>query len=76
MLKVGLKQNNKFQIINDYLYIYPKDYFCPKSYKTNEINITENTFCIHHFAGSWKKKSKIDFCKTEKEVLDLLVEEM
>lgn len=35
------------------------DYFSPKSYTTGKINITDNTYSIHHFAGSWlvgKKK--------------------
>ena len=36
--------------------IFPKDYFCPKSYDTGELHITKNTYTIHHFAGSWIKK--------------------
>lgn len=38
------------------LCLFPSDYFSPKSYRTNEINITKNTVCIHHFAGTWKHK--------------------
>lgn len=38
---------------NEKLVIYPKDYFCPKNYETNKINLTENTVAIHHFSGSW-----------------------
>lgn len=33
--------------------IYPADYFSPLSYNTNKMNITENTYSIHHFKGSW-----------------------
>lgn len=33
--------------------IYPSDYFCPKSFETGLLNITENTYCIHHYDGSW-----------------------
>lgn len=29
------------------------DYFSPKSLKTYKIKTTSNSFCIHHFAGSW-----------------------
>lgn len=32
---------------------FPKDYFCPLSYVTKELEITKNTHMIHHFAGSW-----------------------
>lgn len=35
------------------LAIYPADYFCPKDYRTKKINITKNTYCIHHYDGSW-----------------------
>lgn len=48
----GLKLNNKKQRIEDVL-IYPKDYFSPKSLKTGEIALTENSYAIHHFNGSW-----------------------
>lgn len=51
-LKEGLIQNNTLQNINDYTF-YPKEYFCPKDYTTGNISITENTYCIHHFSGSW-----------------------
>ena len=37
--------------------IFPKDYFCPKSHTTGKIELTENTYTIHHFAGSWKSSS-------------------
>lgn len=49
----GIKIDNTFQQITDYCTIYPSDYFCPKSWKTLKVNITPNTYCIHHFAGSW-----------------------
>ncbi|RZJ82297.1 MAG: glycosyl transferase [Flavobacterium sp.] len=49
----GLKIDNSFQVIEDYCTIYPSDYFSPKSWKTLKINLTANTYSIHHFAGSW-----------------------
>ena len=35
------------------IHIYPTDYFCPKAGYGTNINITENTFAIHHYAASW-----------------------
>ncbi len=32
---------------------FPVDWFSPKRYDTQELNVTENTYCIHHFSGSW-----------------------
>lgn len=49
----GFLLNNSFQTIKEYITFYPSEYFCPKSPSTGFINITENTYCIHHFAGSW-----------------------
>lgn len=45
--------------------IFTSDFFSPKSYKTNIIKLTENTICIHHFAGTWKSKPKYEI-KEEK----------
>lgn len=50
--KYGFKENGKKQEVEGFV-LYPSDYFCPKNYYTEEINITENTYTIHHFSGSW-----------------------
>lgn len=34
--------------------IFPSDYFSPKNYVTKKITITKNTYCIHHFSGTWQ----------------------
>lgn len=60
MLPLGLKQNNTYQDFPDLITFYPKDYFCPKSYIDGKIHLTDNTYTIHHFAGSWiTKKQKL-----------------
>jgi hypothetical protein len=41
--------------------IYPSEYFCPKDPRFDTINITENTYSIHHFNGSWKKNGTMLF---------------
>lgn len=51
-LKYGLEQNNKLQTINGFT-LFPKDYFCPKDCETGNLAITDNTYTIHHFDGSW-----------------------
>ena len=41
------------------MHIFSVDYFCPRQ-TTGEVLITENTYCDHHFMGTWgeaKKKS-------------------
>lgn len=53
--KYGFQPNNTLQNVNG-LTLLPNDYLCPKSYDTGEINLTENSYTIHHFNGSWKPK--------------------
>lgn len=48
-----LKLNGKYQRLSDGIAIYPKEYFIAKSYKTGELQVTKDTFAIHHFDGSW-----------------------
>lgn len=66
MEALGFILKNSFQNFNDIIIIYPKDFFCPKDYETGKISITSNTYCIHHFSGSWKpwhKKVEQKFCR-------------
>mgnify|MGYP002515726071 CR=1 FL=1 len=51
-LKYGFIPNNKLQIVNGFVFL-PKDYLCPINHDGHTLCLTENTLCIHHFAGSW-----------------------
>ena len=48
----GFIINNQFQQ-NEYITVYPREYFSPRSSITGEINITPNTYAIHLFNSSW-----------------------
>ncbi|MCI7528971.1 MAG: glycosyl transferase [Oscillospiraceae bacterium] len=67
----GLQDINEIQNVAD-ITIYPSEYFCPKDWKTDRINVTENTCCIHHFSASWygeKEKNDMErwkFCNNKK----------
>lgn len=49
----GLIRNDKLQILDENVAIYPTEYFCPIHSQTKEKNITVNTHSIHWFSGSW-----------------------
>lgn len=51
-VKFGLKQNNLYQVIKG-VHFLPKDYLCPVDYTTGKLDVTEHTYSIHHFMGSW-----------------------
>lgn len=36
------------------IFMLPFDYFSPKNYTTKKLKPTNNTYSIHHFAGSWQ----------------------
>lgn len=52
----GLNEANSLQVIENCFSIFPKDYFNPYNFENGKIEITSNTFSIHHYAGSWVTK--------------------
>ena len=52
----GFVQDGKYHVYKD-LHVFPTDYFCPRQ-TTGEILMTENTYCDHHFMGSWSDKGR------------------
>lgn len=50
--KHGFIKENKIQTIEG-ITIYPTDYFCPIDPSTGILNITNNTYTIHHYAATW-----------------------
>ena len=52
LIKKGLVGTKEIQRIGD-IYIYPKEYFNPYNYTTKKFEITDKTYTIHYFSGSW-----------------------
>lgn len=50
--KYGLRLDNTLQTVRGFT-LLPKDYLCPIEHEGHRLRLTENTLCIHHFAGSW-----------------------
>lgn len=53
LIKKGVLFDNTRKSINNYIDIFPSDFFSAKNSQTGVLNITENTCSIHHFAASW-----------------------
>lgn len=51
----GLQEKDEIQECAG-VFVYPKEYFCPKSYIDRRTKITSNTRTIHHYAESWVPK--------------------
>lgn len=71
VVKYFFEQTEKVKLLTDgdihrfgNFVVYPNEFFSPKnSFKSNEINITKNTICIHHFNAGWIKESFINKLK-------------
>ncbi len=63
----GLKNTDQVQFVAD-VYIYPKDFFNPMNIQTREIILTEKTYTVHHYAGSWSNS----FSHFKRKLKDLL----
>lgn len=48
----GFNIDGKYHVYKDNMHVFPVDYFCPLS-STRVLKLTKNSYCIHHFAGSW-----------------------
>jgi hypothetical protein len=51
-LHYGVKLDGREQVLPDGLHIYPRNYFSPEL-AGEKWQVTEETYCIHHFTGLW-----------------------
>lgn len=57
----GFLQNGEEQDYKD-MHIFPTDFFCPRQ-TSGEMLFTKNTYCDHHFMGSWDNRRKESILK-------------
>ena len=50
--ELGLQLDDTLQTVGGTT-VYPREYFCPKSFIGEEITLTDNTYSIHHYSASW-----------------------
>lgn len=53
----GFVIDGKYRVYKEDMHVFPVDYFCPLT-STRVLKCTKNTYCIHHFAGSWKELTR------------------
>ena len=52
MKENGFELTGEYQVYKNDMHCFPSDYFCPMT-STRVLKLTKNSYCIHHFAGSW-----------------------
>ena len=66
-IEKGFNQKDEFQVICGTA-IYPSDFFCPLSLKTGILTITQNTYSIHQYDGSWFTEKERNIVKTRQSI--------
>lgn len=51
--KYGLVFDGRRKCFGNNMVLLPFDYLCAKDMDTGKVKVTDNTFTIHHFTGSW-----------------------
>ncbi len=54
---MGIDLNGNDLVYTEDITIYPMEYFCPFNLITQKLLITNNTISIHHYEGSWKRRT-------------------
>lgn len=54
--KYGLVFDGEKKTFGNNMVLLPFDYLCAKDMNTGKVKVTDNTFTIHHFTGSWFTK--------------------
>lgn len=67
----GFTNKNEIQTIAD-VTIYPSDYFCPIDPKTGILNVTDNTYTIHHYAATWTIPLRKNYMKLRSKIASKL----
>lgn len=65
--KYGYHWSNKPQKLEEGLVIFPAEYFSPLNCFTGKINMTQNTYAMHHYDNTWKSASD----KMKKKVMQI-----
>ena len=56
---IGYQWSDKIQELHlreSRIKVFPSEYFCPIDYDTGENHVSEKTYMIHHYAGTWQTK--------------------
>lgn len=67
----NIKDIQDFDYSRDVVSVLPTDWFSPKSFSDGKIYLTNNTYTIHHFAGSWLNEEDTFFIEFRKKLFFL-----
>ena len=71
--KKGLRQKNELQFV-DGVKMYPSDFFSPVNSGTGFSQKQDNTYCVHHYKGSWLSGKETDGRAASRKALETIFE--
>ena len=60
---LGFVPENRLQILQGNIAVFPTQYFCPLSYITGKKNVTSDTVSIHWYSASWLSEKQREYNK-------------
>lgn len=67
----GYIVSNSIQKLKNETMIYPKEYFYPKNQSWEKPIISENTYTVHHYEGSWRSPLQIYRSKLKQVLINI-----
>lgn len=71
----GLVTDGSEQMLEGGIHLYPREYLGPRSNCDGKLRITENTYSIHWYEGSWRPKRERLCIKTKRVLTRILGKE-
>jgi mannosyltransferase OCH1-like enzyme len=72
MIPLPQIMRNIFNKIDTNISFHSADYFTAKNFRTGRITVTNNTYTIHHFAGSWLSERDVLSIKYQRKIRAVL----
>ena len=60
---MGFVPENRLQILQDDVAVFPTQFFCPLSYITGKKKVTSDTVSIHWYSASWLSEKQLKYNK-------------
>lgn len=58
---MGWKKDGTKQVLGGNVLVLSPEYLCPKALMTGIVNLTPNTYAIHHYTATWQTRQNRDF---------------
>ncbi len=69
LMDEGMQYGNKVQVVQG-MTIYPTEVLSPKCWFTEECHISDNSYTLHHYEGSWLDGKELEWDKNKSAIIN------